>query len=84
MTDPLTNRHYRVWVVETRTVEVDVRGAADDLDAQRIAKQAAAPGADVDGAHVVKRDPVKRRAGMACWMNRPDDLKVTPDGKVYR
>lgn len=66
----MSNRHYRVFVVETRTIEVDVHGAADELDAQRTARRIA-DGEKVAGARVFRRHPARNTPSTACWMNRP-------------
>lgn len=67
-------RHYRVFVTETRTVEVDVSGARDALDAQSTAVRIVEGKAGEGDGRVVKRHPVRREWGTACWMNNPNRL----------
>ncbi|MGW0681854.1 hypothetical protein ACWD2L_00630 [Streptomyces sp. NPDC002754] len=66
-------RHYRVFVVETRTVEVEVYGARDDLDAQGVAERVAG-GEVVEGGGVFRRHPVRRAASTTCWIDNPNRL----------
>lgn len=66
-------RHYRVFVVETRTVEVELFGPVSEVDAQKLATRVAA-GEEIEGGRVFRRHPVRRTPSTTCWMNRPNRL----------
>lgn len=66
-------RHYRVFVVETRTVEVELWGPTSEREARDMAKRVAG-GEDVEGGRIFKRHPVRRTPSTVCWFDRPNRL----------
>lgn len=67
------SRNYRVWVVETRTIEVDVSGVHDEREARYLALRAAEGEAPNDTA-VFRRHAVSRQTSTCAWMNNPHGI----------